>query len=212
MFGNVWEWCEDHFNGLPGGKTHYLYDDFSSPCYDGRHNIIMGGSWASTGDEASCFARFMFRRHFYQHCGFRLARSIKTCTELKSNPQIRLVTDRIYVLGAGTPNSQIELDPAKLELNFYETNNKQYLYDSHLHPEYLDNELILQHDENESLWFDSLMFKVKNILNEFGVEFNIAAHFGCSTGRAVFELTKYFNEVGFKLSVYHCYTNCKIGA
>ena len=40
VFGNIWEWCEDHFNGLPGSTTHYLYDDFSTPCYDGRHNLV----------------------------------------------------------------------------------------------------------------------------------------------------------------------------
>jgi formylglycine-generating enzyme required for sulfatase activity len=51
VFGNTWEWCEDHFNGLPGFKTSYMYD--------GRHNIILGGSWISTGDEASRYARFM---------------------------------------------------------------------------------------------------------------------------------------------------------
>jgi hypothetical protein len=43
VFGNVWEWCEDNFNGLPGFKTTYLYDDFSTPAFDGRHNIILGG-------------------------------------------------------------------------------------------------------------------------------------------------------------------------
>ena len=41
MFGNVWEWLEDHFNGLPGFETHWLYDDFSAPCFDGRHKMIM---------------------------------------------------------------------------------------------------------------------------------------------------------------------------
>jgi len=41
VFGNVWEWTEDHFNGLPGFKTTYLYDDFSSPCFDGRHTLLM---------------------------------------------------------------------------------------------------------------------------------------------------------------------------
>ncbi len=41
VYGNVWEWTEDHFNGLPGFKTSYLYDDFSSPCFDGRHNMIL---------------------------------------------------------------------------------------------------------------------------------------------------------------------------
>ena len=40
VYGNVWEWLEDHFNGLPGFKTHYLYDDFSSPCFDGRHTMM----------------------------------------------------------------------------------------------------------------------------------------------------------------------------
>ena len=64
----------------------------------------MGGSWASTGDEASCFARFMFRRHFYQHCGFRLVRSLPTLDSSKPNPQIRLVKDHIFVLGAGMPS------------------------------------------------------------------------------------------------------------
>ena len=40
VYGNVWEWTEDQFNGLPGFKTHYLYDDFSSPCFDGRHTMM----------------------------------------------------------------------------------------------------------------------------------------------------------------------------
>ena len=100
MFGNVWEWCEDHFNGLPGFKTSYLYDDFSTPCFDGRHNIIIGGSWISTGDEASRYARFMFRRHFLQHCGFRLVRSI-TPDHTKSNPRVRLVSNKVFVMNAG---------------------------------------------------------------------------------------------------------------
>lgn len=40
-YGNAWEWCEDHFNGLPGTLTSAFYDDFSTPCYDGRHNLIL---------------------------------------------------------------------------------------------------------------------------------------------------------------------------
>lgn len=53
--------------------------------------------------EASYFARFMFRRHFYQHCGFRLARSLQTNDEILPNPQIRLVEDRIHILGSHAP-------------------------------------------------------------------------------------------------------------
>jgi hypothetical protein len=75
VFGNVWQWLEDHFNPLPGAKVHPYYDDFSTPCYDGQHQMILGGSWASTGDEASIWARFHFRPHFFQHAGFRLVRS-----------------------------------------------------------------------------------------------------------------------------------------
>lgn len=41
VFGNVWQWMEDHFNGFPGMKTTFLYDDFSTECFDGKHNIIL---------------------------------------------------------------------------------------------------------------------------------------------------------------------------
>ena len=75
VFGNVWQWLEDHFNPLPGAKAHPYYDDFSTPCYDGQHQMILGGSWVSTGDEASIWSRFHFRPHFFQHAGFRLVRS-----------------------------------------------------------------------------------------------------------------------------------------
>ncbi len=30
-----------------------MYTDFSSPCLDGLHTMILGGSFMSTGDEAS---------------------------------------------------------------------------------------------------------------------------------------------------------------
>lgn len=41
------------------------------PTFDTRHNVFCGGSWASTGNEATRHARFAFRRHFYQHASFR---------------------------------------------------------------------------------------------------------------------------------------------
>ena len=75
VFGNVWQWAEDHFHPLPGSAVHPYYDDFSTPCYDGQHQMIFGGSFISTGDMATRWARFHFRPHFFQHAGFRLARS-----------------------------------------------------------------------------------------------------------------------------------------
>eukprot|EP00045_Choanoeca_perplexa_P010846 m.112559 g.112559 ORF g.112559 m.112559 type:complete len:842 (-) comp15414_c0_seq1:171-2696(-) len=72
VFGNVWQWMEDHMAALPGFKVHPYYNDFTLPCFDGQHHLILGGSYISCGDEASIFARFHFRPHFFQHSGFRL--------------------------------------------------------------------------------------------------------------------------------------------
>ena len=41
VYGNVWEWLEDHYNGLPGFKTHYLYEDYSATYCDGKHNVLV---------------------------------------------------------------------------------------------------------------------------------------------------------------------------
>jgi len=76
LTGNVWHWMEDQFNPLENFNVHYLYDDFSTPCYDGKHQMILGGSFISCGNEASQWARFHFRPHFYQHSGFRMARTL----------------------------------------------------------------------------------------------------------------------------------------
>jgi len=72
VFGNAWEWCEDHQAPLPGFRAHPVYEDFTLPCFDGQHQLIMGGSFASTGNEAAPFARFQFRPHFHQHASFRV--------------------------------------------------------------------------------------------------------------------------------------------
>jgi 5-histidylcysteine sulfoxide synthase len=78
VFGNVWQWGEDHFNALDGFELHPFYDDFSLPCFDSEHQMIFGGSFISTGDESSEFARFHFRPHFFQHAGFRVVQAATT--------------------------------------------------------------------------------------------------------------------------------------
>ena len=75
LLGNVWQWTETPITGFPGFKVHPMYDDFSTPTFDGKHNLIKGGSWISTGNEATFHSRYAFRRHFYQHAGFRLVQS-----------------------------------------------------------------------------------------------------------------------------------------
>ncbi len=75
VVGNVWQWTETPIGGFPGFKVHPLYDDFSIPTFDTRHNLFKGGSWISTGNEATPFSRYAFRRHFFQHAGFRYIES-----------------------------------------------------------------------------------------------------------------------------------------
>jgi len=71
VIGNVWQWTRTPIMPFKGFEVHPLYDDFSVPTFDGRHNLMKGGSWISTGNEAIASARYAFRRHFYQHAGFR---------------------------------------------------------------------------------------------------------------------------------------------
>ncbi len=82
-----------------------------------------------------------------------------------------------------------------MQLNFYETNNKQYLYDSHLHPEHLDKELLHEYDPIESSWFTPFMNFVNDNLNKYNVNKNTATVLGASTGRVVFNLVKSFQQV-----------------
>ena len=69
--GNVWQWTSTPIDGYEGFEPHPVYDDFSTPTFDGKHNLMKGGSWASTGNETLRHSRYAFRRHFYQHAGFR---------------------------------------------------------------------------------------------------------------------------------------------
>ncbi|MCI1647359.1 MAG: 5-histidylcysteine sulfoxide synthase [Bacteroides sp.] len=75
VLGNVWQWTETPITGFAGFRVHPMYDDFSTPTFDGKHNLIKGGSWISTGNEATLHSRYAFRRHFYQHAGFRVVES-----------------------------------------------------------------------------------------------------------------------------------------
>ncbi|KAA0893461.1 5-histidylcysteine sulfoxide synthase [Oryzomonas rubra] len=75
VVGNVWQWTETPIYPFHGFRIHPWYDDFSTPTFDTRHNLIKGGSWISTGNEATRDSRYAFRRHFFQHAGFRYVES-----------------------------------------------------------------------------------------------------------------------------------------
>lgn len=71
VIGNVWQWTETAIYPFDGFQVHPIYDDFTTPTFDERHNLIKGGSWISCGNEAAPASRYAFRRHFFQHAGFR---------------------------------------------------------------------------------------------------------------------------------------------
>jgi 5-histidylcysteine sulfoxide synthase len=69
--GNVWEWLSDHLTPLPSYKPHPLYQNYSAPYFDTKHQMMAGGSWITCGTEAGKYYRNWFRPNFYQHAGFR---------------------------------------------------------------------------------------------------------------------------------------------
>lgn len=71
VVGNVWQWTETPMHPFPGFEVHPLYDDFTTPTFDDQHNLIKGGSWIACGNESIRASRYAFRRHFFQHAGFR---------------------------------------------------------------------------------------------------------------------------------------------
>lgn len=75
VIGNVWQWTETPTYPFEGFDVHPLYDDFTTPTFDDQHNLIKGGSWISCGNEAERSSRYAFRRHFFQHAGFRYVSS-----------------------------------------------------------------------------------------------------------------------------------------
>ena len=149
LVGNVWQWTTTPINGLEGFKVHPLYDDFSTPTFDGKHALIKGGSWISTGNEALKSSRYAFRRHFFQHAGFR------------------------YV---------VSLHQEKMTLNPYETDSmvSQYL-DFQYGPNYFGTENYAK----------ALVDIACTMTEKRGRALDI----GCATGRASFELARYFDEV-----------------
>ncbi|MDY0123571.1 5-histidylcysteine sulfoxide synthase [Sulfurimonas sp.] len=71
VVGNVWQWSRTPIFGFNGFEVHSAYDDFSTPTFDNKHSLILGSSWASSGNLIMKHSRYAFRKHFPQNAGFR---------------------------------------------------------------------------------------------------------------------------------------------
>src|SRR5690606_19600203 len=149
--GNVWQWTETPIYPFQGFQVHPFYDDFSTPTFDSRHNLMKGGSWISAGNEALYSSRYAFRRHFFQHAGFRYVASDQALHHFPSN--------------------------------------------------YESDQLVSQYLEFQygTEYFGVANF-VKTLVNLAQPYFqqtpcHRALDIGCATGRASFELARYFDQV-----------------
>ncbi|RNF04048.1 generic methyltransferase [Trypanosoma rangeli] len=99
IVGNVWQHCETKVYPYPGYNVHPFYDDFSMPTFDGRHACMKGGTWVSSGNEATRDARFAFRRHFFQYIGLRYVEAAPANEEryyrsvLGLDPEVDVLTE-----------------------------------------------------------------------------------------------------------------------
>ncbi len=85
IVGNAWQWVETPMYPFAGFDVHPHYDDFTTPTFDNQHNLIKGGSWIACGNESLKSARYAFRRHFFQHAGFRYVVSTAPVTQNSSH-------------------------------------------------------------------------------------------------------------------------------
>ncbi|MEB3285325.1 MAG: 5-histidylcysteine sulfoxide synthase [Candidatus Sericytochromatia bacterium] len=176
--GNVWTWCEDDFHPLPGHRLDPLYDDFSAPCYDGEHTMILGGSFVSTGDEASEWARFHFRPHFHQFAGIRLVQAAH-------NPAVKL-------------KQRGEALAALAELPGPATYETRRSVDEYLLMHFGAPEDVMPWPEGPR---DGLDFAARtarllmDACDAHGVNAERALDLGCAVGGASFELARRFQEV-----------------
>ena len=121
-FGNVWQWCEDTFHPLHNFKIHPYYSDFSTPCFDGEHQMMLGGSFISTGDESSIWARFHFRPHFFQHAGFRVVKESITPKNQKDKYDRSDTVDQYLLLHYGSEDEQRDSE-INTSISFPSTSN-----------------------------------------------------------------------------------------
>ncbi|KAL2843896.1 hypothetical protein BJY01DRAFT_191637 [Aspergillus pseudoustus] len=76
--GGVWEWTSTPLTEHDGFKAMEIYPGYTSDFFDGKHNIILGGSWATHPRIAgrTTFMNWYQRNYPYPWAGARLVRDV----------------------------------------------------------------------------------------------------------------------------------------
>ena len=134
--------------------------------------MILGGSFASTGDMACSYARFHFRPHFFQHAGFRV----------------------VYSSG-GNDGAVVKLGDDSASHDRYKADRT---LDRYIHLHYGDelNNLLPSGGYSAK---NSFPRKMGALLNErcrrLGISPGRALDVGCAVGGASFEIARHFDQV-----------------
>jgi putative 4-mercaptohistidine N1-methyltranferase len=155
--------------------------------------MIVGGSFMSTGDEASVFARFHFRPHFLQFSGFRLVASDDDApaTHLYPGNFSGQAANRNEVAASAQPNSSE---------NVYESQDLLSMYLGLHFPLSGSNESlqpIMDHGIHTPIHGLRFPQRVAELLSSLQPvkNNNRALDVGCAVGGSSFELAKTFDHV-----------------
>ncbi len=127
VVGNVWQWSRTPIFGFKGFAVHPAYDDFSTPTFDDKHALILGSSWASSGNLIMKHSRYAFRKHFFQNAGFRYvisASQIKKETDMYESDEL---VSRYCEFGYGAENFGVKnfaIECAKIASKFVKNHTK----------------------------------------------------------------------------------------
>lgn len=155
--------------------------------------MIVGGSFVSTGDEASVFARFHFRPHFLQHSGFRLVASDDDA------PATHLFGGNFSGQAAARDAVVAENDDFDdVDSNIYESEDSVQMYLGLHYPSSGTEEGVSpvinhKHAPTHGLRFPQRVAELLRNLNPSSKK--SALDMGCAVGGSSFELAKYFDEV-----------------
>ena len=78
-FGGVWEWTSSPLERWEEFEPMGLYPAYTDDFFDGKHNIVLGGSWATHPRIAGrkSFVNWYQRNYPYAWCGARIVRDVK---------------------------------------------------------------------------------------------------------------------------------------